>query len=339
MFMTKEKTGRVCRLRTDYLPDLLVALALFLSALPLLWASPLWAAEPQQTSVVARVNGVSITEAELDRAIDTFVPPGAYHGGVAAQKRDEYRKQALALLLENELLYQEAKARGLAVKDKAIDAAVEETKKRYKDNAAFKRALKATGITLDEFRKILRRNELIRTVLRLEVEEKSRYSEKDLEDYFSANRDKFVRPEGFRLRHILLIIPPTATDAEKAEIRKKADDLFKRAKAGEDFAALASAYSQDAYRIKGGDLGFVHKGRLDPVVEETAFKLAVGEVGMGESIYGYHIVKLEEKKPAEQLNFADVKDSLKKELEAKRYRETKEALLKTLREKAKIEIY
>ncbi len=339
MAMTGKVFGRVRMIWANGLPGVLVVCASLFFSLLSSRPSPLSAAEPVQAAVAAKVNGVPITQMELEKAIDTYIPAGAYHGGVAMQKRREYRKPALDLLIDNELLSQEAKARGLTVEDKTVDAAIEQIRKRYRDEKSLERALKAAGITLAELRKITARNELIRSILKSEVEEKSRYSEKELEDYFNANRGKFMRPEGFHIRHILLTIPSTATDAEKIEIRKKADDIFKRAKAGEDFAALASRYSQDAYRVKGGDLGFVHKGRLDPVVEETAFKLAPGEVGIGESIYGCHIVKLEEKKPAEQLTFPDVRDSLRKELESKRYKETKEALLKGLKEKAKIEIY
>lgn len=336
-----ERAQRPARVvRADCFPGVLAGmLALLFSALLPLSASPLSAAEDKEAGVVARVNGVAITEAEFQRGVDSFVPPGLYHGNMATQKRDEFRKQALDLLVENELLYQEATARGMAVKTGAVDAVVEETKKKYKDSKSFQRALKATGITLAEFRKIVERNELIRTVLRAEVVEKSHYPDKELEDYFTANREKFMRPEGFRVRHILINIPPNATDAEKAEIRKKADEILRKAKAGEDFASLASSYSEDAYRIKGGDLGVVHKGMLEPAVEELALKLAVGQVEKAESIYGIHIIKLEEKKPAEQLSFSDVQTSLRKELESKRYAERRAAFLKALRQKAKIEIY
>jgi peptidyl-prolyl cis-trans isomerase C len=311
---------------------------LFLSSAPLDFVVlPSFAVEQQK--VVARVNNRTITEAELERAIDTYIPPGTYHGNIGSRKRDEYRKPALDLLIENELLYQEAAARGMEIGKEEVNAIVEETKKRYADKNSFERALKAAGITLDEFREILRKNELIKKMLKVTVADKSRYSDKDLEAYFDANKEKFIRPEGFRIRHILVALPPSAGDTEKEQIKKKAGDILARARSGQDFAGLAYAYSEDAYRIKGGNLGFVHKGRLEPVVEETALKLAVGEVGLAESGYGYHIIKLEEKEPAEQLSFSDVKDSLRKELESKRYKETKEALLKALREKATIIIY
>lgn len=294
----------------------------------------------EQQKIVARVNGAPITEEELEGAIDTYIPPGAFHGNIGGQKREEYIKPALEQLIEKELLFQEAKVRGMAVNDRDIDKIVKDAEKRFEDKKGFDRALKASGLTLNEYREILKKDELIKKILKVEIEEKSRYSDKELEEYYNTNKSKFFRPEGFRIRHIFLKISPTALEKEKKEIKEKAKGLVKKAKAGEDFSGLAYKYSEEPYRVKGGDLGWVHKGRLEPAIEEAALKLKIGEVsGLIETISGYHIVKLEDKRPAEQLNFSDVKDSLRKELESKRYKEIKEIFMKKLEGKAKIEIY
>jgi len=295
----------------------------------------------EQKKIAARVNGAPITEAEVERAIDAYIPRSVYHGTVRPEKRQEYRGPALDMLIERELIYQEAKARGLTVKEREIDTIVKETKKRIKDNKGdFEKALKAEGLTLEGYREILRKDELIKKVLKVEVEDKAKYPDGELEGYYNANKGKFIRPEGFRVKHILLTVSPDAADKEKTEKKEKAMDVLKKAAAGEDFSELASKYSEDAYRVKGGDLGWIHKGRLLIELEEAALKLQVGEIrGLIETAEGYHIIKLEEKKPAEQLSFSDVKDSLRKELETKRHKELKEALIKALKEKAKIEIY
>lgn len=289
---------------------------------------------------VAMVNGTPITEAELEKAIDTYIPSGAYHGSVGIDKRGEYRERALNLLIENELLYQDAKAQELTVDKKDVERIVEETKKRYKGEKDFEKALKSAGLTLDEFRKTVKRNELIKKLVKEKIEETTKYSDKELEDYYNANKGKFLRPEGFRVKHILIKVPPTATEEERKEIKNRATDILRKAKAGEDFSELASKYSEDAYRVKGGDLGWVHQGRLEKPIEEAVLKLKVGEIsGLIETIFGYHIIKLEEKKLEEQLGFSEVRDSLKRELEPKRYNEVREKFLKTLKDKAKIEIY
>jgi peptidyl-prolyl cis-trans isomerase C len=229
--------------------------------------------------------------------------------------------------------------KGVKVTSKDVDRALTEVKAKYKDKKAFDAALRYSGLSLDEYKAILKRNEYIEKLQRLEVDDQAKYSDEALEAYYDTNKDKFLKPEAFKIRHILLKVPPTAGDAEKREIKEKADSLLKKINEGEDFGDLAYKNSQDDYRVKGGDLGWVHKGRLDPAVEEAAFKLNVGESTIVETMYGYHIVKLEGKKPAEQLSFSDVKDSLRKDLESKKQKELKEALMARLKEKAKIQIY
>jgi peptidyl-prolyl cis-trans isomerase C len=313
-------------------------LSAFMTAVVALSICAVHSAAEEQQKAVARVNGMPITELQLEQAIDVYVPPGTFHSG-AGQKRDQYRKPALDLLIERELLYQEAKAKGVKVTSKDVDRALAEVKKKYKDKNAFDAALRYSGLSLDEYKAILKRNEYIEKLQRLEVDDQAKYSDEALEAYYDANKDKFLKPEAFKIRHILLKVPPTAGDAEKREIREKADSLLKKINEGEDFGDLAYKNSQDDYRVKGGDLGWVHKGRLDPAVEEAAFKLNVGESTIVETMYGYHMVKLEGKKPAEQLSFSDVKDSLRKDLESKKQKELKEALMARLKEKAKIQIY
>jgi len=297
-----------------------------------------YAAEEQK--VAARVNGVPITEEELEKATDAYIKKVTYHGDLKEEKREEYKKTVLDRLIEKELFYQEAKARGMTVKEGDIDEIIKEVENKFKDKKDFDRALKALKMTLTGYREMLTRNELIKKIERVEIEEKCRYSDKELEDYYNANKEKFVRPESFRIRHILIAVTSTATDEETKVIKDKAMDVLKRAKAGEAWAELAYNYSNDPYRVKGGDLGWVHKGRLEPEIEDVAFKLKVGEISeIIETTDGYHIVKLEDKRQTEQSSFADVKDSLKKKLEAKRYKEVREAFIDGLKAKAVIKIY
>ena len=113
---------------------------------------------------------------------------------------------------------------------------------------------------------------------------------------------------------------------------------MKEIKAGKDFAKLAKEFSQDIYASKGGDMGFGHKGSIIPEIEMVANKLQVGEVaGPIWSIYGYHIIKLEEKAPPIQRTFAEVKENLKKEREQAEFKKMKIQWIEELKKEAKIE--
>lgn len=297
-----------------------------------------FAAEEQK--VVASVNGVNITEAEVQMAIDSLIPRSLFHRTVTSEKREQFRKPAIDSIIERELFYQEAKRLELSIKKSEIKEVFNKSKESFKKKKDFYKALESQGLTEKSYKKLIEKGLLVRDVLKQEVEDKARLSDGDLEKYYSENMNKFVKPEGMRLREISVSVPPTASKEEREEKRKKAEDVLNKLKAGEDFADVAYNYSEDDYRVKGGDLGLTHKDRLLPELGDAASKLNVGEIsGLIETIYGYHIVKLEKKEPGKQLDFSEAKDSLKKDLEAKRYKEIKEAFINGLKEKAKIEIY
>ncbi len=300
-------------------------------------------ADDVQTSgtsrIAAKVNDANITESELENATDKFIPRRSFHGKGAMQKRDKYRKQAIEQLIENELIYQEAKRRGMTVNKDELDAMIRKRQEGFKDQKEFSSALKGAGITIEEYRQRLEKEELVRRLTKEEFEDKSIYSDKELEDYYDENKSKFIRPEGFKLKYIFLKAASGAASEQKMEKKRIAEQVLDRINAGEEFTGLAYKYSEDDYRVKGGDLGWVHKGRLDPEIEIVMLDLDVGEVShLIETPSGYHIIRVEEKRFAEQAAFRDVKDKLKTELESKRYKEIKEAFINKLKEKAKIEI-
>ena len=97
--------------------------------------------------------------------------------------------------------------------------------------------------------------------------------------------------------------------------------------------------SEDDFRIKGGDIGYIHRGRIYPALEEAAFKLKPGEVsGLIWTEGTWFVVKVEERKPEQVVPFEQAKDRLRAELEKKRASELMEAWVSGLRGKAKIEI-
>jgi parvulin-like peptidyl-prolyl isomerase len=119
-----------------------------------------------------------------------------------------------------------------------------------------------------------------------------------------------------RARHILIRVDKSASEETKKKAREKAEDLLKRIRAGEDFAKLAGEFSEDPVTAeKGGDVGFFPKGRMVPEFEKVCFGLKPGEVSdVFETSYGFHIAKVEEKKPSATLPFDEVKGKVKTKL-------------------------
>lgn len=132
------------------------------------------------------------------------------------------------------------------------------------------------------------------------VLENTTVSPEEIKRYYDEHRSEF---EQVKARHILFSLRQQAgqtTPPDKEKVRQKALQVLQRLRAGEDFATLAKEYSEDpGTKENGGDLGLFSRGRMVKEFEEAAFSLAPGQVSdLVETTYGYHIIKVEEKRTA-----------------------------------------
>lgn len=308
----------------------------------LLLFSPLWAAETQEAALkpVAKVNGVVIIQREIDEAVAVLLPRASYHRNVTPEKIRELEKKALENLIQEELFYRAGLKKGYKVEKDAVNNRLAEIVKKYPSKKAYREALKKYGLTEKDVKKKLDHIMLAELFLKEEVYKKAELKDTELLAYYQKNREKFQKPEAMRLSHILIKVPPEAKKEDKAKLKQKAEDLLARLKKGEDFQRLAWDNSDDPSRVKGGDLGIVHRGRLESDVEKPAFALKPGELSVVvTSLYGHHILKAGEKFPPQQLPFPEVKEKLKKELEQKEVEKRLADLLMSLRGNANIEVY
>jgi peptidyl-prolyl cis-trans isomerase C len=160
---------------------------------------------------------------------------------------------------------------------------------------------------------LLLNNFLASQYLQKEIIDKITVTEAKALAYYKDHPDSFKTPEMIRARHILIKIEPGASDEEKKKSKAKAEGVLDKLKKGEDFAKLAAEISDDpGSKAKGGDLDFFPKGTMIPVFEEAAFSLKPGEMSnIVETEYGYHIIKLEEKKEAALEPYESIKEKVK----------------------------
>ena len=277
--------------------------------------------------VVAKVNGAVFTQKDLEAEVDRLIPQATFHRNVPQEKRKFYYDKAIEALVNRELQYQDAVAKGMEIDKEKVNAQMEKIRKKFKSPEEYKAALEKEGITEEKVRAQVEKEMMVQKVVATKVTEASKISEKDLKEYYEKNASKFKQPESVKLRII------------SAKDEKKAQDILARIKAGEDFGDLAYKMSEDSYRVKSGDIGYMHKGRMLPEIEEAAFKLKVGEMSdLIKAENNWFIIKLEDKKPEHQVSFEEAKDKLKNELETTRAQELKEAWITDLRAKAKIEV-
>jgi peptidyl-prolyl cis-trans isomerase D len=138
----------------------------------------------------------------------------------------------------------------------------------------------------------------------------------EIEQYYKTNLEQFSTPEQVRASHILF----KTEGKDDATVKKQAEDVLKQVKAGGDFAALATKYSEDeGSKTKGGDLDFFGRGRMVPEFETFAFDNAPGTVSdLVKSQFGYHIIKVVDKRPASQRALAEVKDQISEQMKFER---------------------
>ena len=152
--------------------------------------------------------------------------------------------------------------------------------------------------------------------LQKEVISKIKVTEKEAKAYYDKNPDLFKSPEQIKARHILIQVPKEAPDEEKKKLKEKADEVLKKVKAGEDFTKLAADFSDDpGTKSKGGELGFFSKGSMVPAFEQAAFALKPGEVSeLVETDFGFHVIKVDEKKEAVSEPFETIKEKVTKQV-------------------------
>ncbi len=156
---------------------------------------------------------------------------------------------------------------------------------------------------------------------------------KDIPDFselarerYLGNQEDYKEPEQIRISHILFRIDAKNTAEDSLA---KAEEVFKKAKQGQDFAKLAVSYSQDSSSGSEGDLGWVKRGQMIKPFEKTAFNLAQpGDISeVIKTKYGYHIIKLFDKRPERQLSFEEARPGIVQQLTAEHKKELQSQII------------
>jgi peptidyl-prolyl cis-trans isomerase C len=161
----------------------------------------------------------------------------------------------------------------------------------------------------------------------------------EAKDFYAKNPDKFKQDEQVRASHILVRVDPNADAKTKAKAKAEIDSVLKQLKGGGDFAKLAQQHSQDPSAAQGGDLGFFPKGQMVPEFDQAAFSLPVGQLsGIVTTQFGYHILRVTEKKPPRTVPFEEALAQIKQYLEQDKKQKAAEAFVDGLKKKSKIDI-
>ncbi len=292
-------------------------------------------------SQVAFVNGKAILGRDLSRLIQAELAP---IGNPEWQNlREDYRtqliNQSLDSLIDGELIYQEAIASGIEVTDDEVQKELAEISKTFKNDAEMNVALANQGTDREGFTKDLERNLVVSKFVAKNISDKIVISSDELSQYYSSHPDEFRHPDIVRTSHILIIVAEGATSEQDKLAKERAEAILARVKKGEDFAKLAKEYSMDSSASQGGDIGFTSKDSVAPEYAEVAFSLPVEGVSeVFRSQFGYHIIKVTDKKKEGVSTLEEVHSQLSDFLKSQKTQKDLAQMIEGLRGKAKIEI-
>lgn len=261
-----------------------------------------------KSKVIAQVNGESITEKELT---DYMIQQGG--------------QQALDSLITEKIIELESKKQNIQVSEDDIEKVLAKTKESFSSEEEFLQALETNSLTLDTLKKNITMNYKIKGLM----EARNPITEDQITQYFENNKESFATMEQVKASHILV-----GTEELAKEVKAKLV-------AGESFSDLATQYSTDeASKAQGGELGFFGRGQMTKEFEDVAFSLGVGQVSDPvKTEYGYHIIKVEEKKEAKEANLEESKDQIKDSLLDEKVSTEFDAWLQERRAEYKIDNY
>jgi len=286
-----------------------------------------------ENKIIARINGHVIYEKQLTPVLKMESKKFKKFSSNNLSKETilNIRKRALDKIISTELLYQEGmKLRNEDIEkkiDRQIDAMNKKnTRELKKINKERIREIAKRNVYIDEY---LSRNDLINP----------KVSEKKIRALYESGKKKYIAPEKVKVKHVLIKIDKNDKPEEIKKARKKIEEARNAILSGKSFGEIVNKYSQ-CDSVKGeGDLGFIKRGFMPSEFDEVAFSIKPGELSeIIRTNFGFHVLKVLNKEPARQIPYDQLKKFFSKYLQKKESKIQINEHIKTLRQKADIEI-
>lgn len=292
--------------------------------------------------VLVKAKGFEIKRGDVDELVAGVRARYTANGQVMPP---ELEADILNRLVTIQLLLQKANDADRASGKATSDAQFEKVKKSFSTPEALERQLKAANTTEAQLR--AKATDEATAMAAMKRELNISVTDDQAKDFYTANPAKFEEPEKVHVRHILLMTidpssrPPSALSTNVvAAKRKLAEDILKRANAGEDFAKLASQYSEDpGSKNTGGELPEFYRGAMVPEFEAAAFALPTDKVSeIITTQFGYHIIKSLGKTAARKVPFSEVAADIKEALANQQLAKSAPDYVKKLRTEYDVQI-
>jgi peptidyl-prolyl cis-trans isomerase SurA len=284
--------------------------------------------------IIAKVNGDIITQTEFEARQVASAQAARVDPAKVGSFLQENNARILQEAIDELLLVQKAEDTGLKVRPEYLKEVIENIKKEnhITSDEQLKEQLAREGMSLDDLKRNIERSILRRQILARDVEPKAAVSDAEVLADYEAHKAEYTRPATVKLQEILV--------KGDGDARAEAQGLVGRARAGEDFAALARAHSAAPTRASGGDLGTLARGDMSPDLEKAAFALAPGQISdpIPTADGGYRILRLADKTAESVVPFDEVKTAIRQRLAQGRQSHEYDSYVAELREKAIIDV-
>jgi parvulin-like peptidyl-prolyl isomerase len=308
---------------------------------------------------IASVNGTALSSQNLKSEL------AAYKMFMEAQGREfspadqeKMTKELVARAIDSELILQKSKQIKIQVLAESVQKEFDNIRKQFPSEEAFQAALTFQHHTPATLKSKIEKQLLEDEFIRKEIAPKVKVDDSKAEAYYNENKKVFMKPEMFEVNHIFASAIDTSKEGkaetpeaqEKAkrlmsivdqEAREKINTVLQKLKKGENFAELAKKYSDDdVSKNNGGSLGTLPKENILPEIADAMVKLKVGDTSdVVKSPYGYHIIKLTAKTPAQMAPFAEVKSDILNFLMKKEIGGKKKTYIDQLKKTANIKTF
>lgn len=287
--------------------------------------------------LIAKVNGASIPLAAFSEKYDRFVEGFANRQQKVPNRIAlRYRESIIKRLIEEELLKQETVKKKIVVEQAQIDAEFAKYKEMFKDEERFKRYLETAKTSVEQIKENIVSNLKFQALIKQNGQ--GTVSDETVASYYQQNIDKYKAKEQVKASHVFLKLSKDAKPEEVQAVENKAKSIYSEIKAGLAFEEAAKKYSEGPNKDKGGDLNYIVRGRMVKAFDDKAFTLNINEVSEPvKTEFGFHIIKVTDKKAERVKPLEEVKENIKVMLENRAIREARHQLVAQLLKDAKVE--
>ncbi|ASJ72200.1 peptidylprolyl isomerase [Granulosicoccus antarcticus] len=249
----------------------------------------------------AVVNEGVVLDSDVISAIE-FFKQQARSNRQTVPPDDVLANRVLEDLINQEIRRQHARETGISTDAASVNRAIEQiARNNNMDTLQFRQTLQNQGFNYDLFRQNIEQELLMQRLIEREVQSRIRVSQQEIDDYVDSIKNDAEEQQRYRIQHILLAVPESATAEQMTDAESRAEEVLTRLRAGDDFAEVATALSDGARALQGGDLGWRTLQELPEFLSTALKDMSPGDLSEPlRSANGLHVIRLSDRQSGDQ---------------------------------------